>query len=240
MLFRLVAVALLLLVTGCSGNAEPVAAPATTGVTASPTTTGSGPSGPLPSPTSPPSPSPAPIAPSASRVILTGDGLEVDGRPLLFGTPFGETVGPLTTALGPPSLDTGETSPFSAYGTCPGTVLRALEYAGGAVVLLFGDVDGPGQRFYAWNVRDRGAPDEAPRVRALAGDAATFELGIGTTVAQLRAGAAEGTLEVFEGDEIFGPGMRLADQSGGLYGSLTDASEAGSVTFVSGGSGCGE
>ena len=172
--------------------------------------------------------------------MLTGDGAEVDGRPLLFGTSYDEALGPLTTALGPPSLDTGATSPFSSYGTCPGTVLRALEYAGGAVVLLFGDVDGAGLRFYAWNVRDQGAPDHAPRVRALVGDAATFELGIGTTVAQLRAGAAEGMLEVFEGDEIFGPGMRLADQSGGLYGSLTDTSEAGSVTFVTGGSGCGE
>ena len=236
--FRLVAFALLLLVTGCSGNAEPVSAPTTAGDTADPTT-GSGPGGPLPSPTSPPSDS-APTAPSPGRVVLTGDGLEVDGRPLPFGTSYDEALGPLTTALGPASLDTGETSPFGAYGTCPGTVLRALEYGGGAAVLLFGDVDGPGQRFYAWNLPDQGAPDQAPRARALVGDAATLDLGIGTTVARLRAGSAEGTLEVFEGDEIFGPGMRLSDQSGGLYGSLTDTSDAGSVTFVTGGSGCGE
>ena len=173
-------------------------------------------------------------------MVLTGDGAEVDGRPLRFGTTYGDAVGPLTTALGPTSLDTGETSPFSAYGTCPGTVLRALEYADGAAVMLFGDVDGAGQRFYAWNVRNQGAPDQAPRARALVGDVTTYEFGIGTTVAQLRAGAAEATLEVFEGDEIFGPGMRLADQSGGFYGSLTDTSDAGTVTFVSGGSACGE
>ena len=172
--------------------------------------------------------------------MLTGDGAQVDDRALPFGTPYDEAVGSLTAALGPPSLDTGETSPFSAYGTCPGTVLRALEYGAGAVVLLFGDVDGPEQRFYSWNLRDQGAPDQAPRVRALVGDVTTYEFGIGTTVAQLRAGTAQGTLEVFEGDEIFGPGMRLADRSGGLYGSLTDTSEAGRVTFVTGGSGCGE
>jgi len=191
-------------------------------------------------PISPTALSSTPSASAPEDTVLTGDGLEVEGRPLPFGTTYEEAIRPLTAALGEPSLDTGQISPFSVYGTCPGTFLRALEYADGAAVLLFGDVAGPGQQFYAWNLRSQGAPQEAPRVRALVGDLSTVELGIGTSVAQLRAGAAADTLDVFEGEEVFGPGFRLSDQSGGLNGSVTEASDAGTVTFITGGFGCGE
>ena len=238
MLFlRFVTLALFsILLTGCGNASEPVSAPTPTEASVDPTGSESE-SAASASESGSGSES---AAPSSGRVVLTGDGLEVDERPLLFGTTYDEALEPLTTALGAPTLDTGDISPFSVYGTCPGTVLRALEYADGAAVLLFGDVDGPGRRFYAWNVRELGSPEQAPRVRALVGDAATLELGVGTTVAELQAGAAEGTLTVFAGEEVFGPGFRLEDQSGGLFGTLTESSAAGRVTFVSGGSGCGE
>jgi hypothetical protein len=214
----LICAMLAVLAVGCSGDAQRSTPPASTG--------GSGES--------------TAASPASARVVLTGDGVEVDGRPLLFGASYDEAVGPLTATLGAPTLDTGATSPFSVYGTCPGSVLRALEYAGGAVVLLFGDVGGPGQRLYAWNLREQGRPEEAPLVRALVGDVSTVEFGIGTTVAELRAGVAEGTLEVHEGEEVFGPGFRITDQSRGLFGSLTDPGDTGTVTFVSAGQTCGE
>lgn len=242
MLFlRFVTLALFsILLTGCGNASEPVSAPTPTEASVDPTGSESESAASASESGSGSWSGSGSAAPSPGRVVLTGDGLEVDERPLLFGTTYDEAIQPLTTALGAPTLDTDETSPASAYGICPGTVLRALEYADGAAVLLFGDVDGPGRRFYAWNVREQGLPEEAPRVRALVGDAATLELGVGTTVAELQAGAAEGTLTVFAGEEVFGPGFRLEDQSGGLFGTLTESSAAGRVTFVSGGSGCGE
>lgn len=170
--------------------------------------------------------------------FLTGDGLEVDGRPLTFGTSYEQALPVVTAGLGAPTGGNDDSSPFSAYGTCPGTSLRALEFAGGAVVLLFGDVGGPGELLYAWQLRDLGDVGQAPEVRALVGDAATLEFGIGTAVADLQAGAATGTLEVFAGDEVFGPGFRLADQSAGLQGSLTATD--GSVSAVTAGTACGE
>jgi len=93
---------------------------------------------------------------------------------------------------------------------------------------------------YQWALTPKGSPKSAPRASALVGDVSTLEFGIGTTVKQLRDAAATGTLEVREGDEVFGPSFSLMDQSSGFYGNLTNTKPTGTVTFVQGGMGCGE
>lgn len=255
--------------TGCSGDEEAqtsrsisqpspsATATATAGATgagsasttpspsaAAGTDSAAGPSTPTPAATTaaaapPPAPPPA-APPAAGRVRLTGDGVALPGSVLPFGTTLEQARPALDAALGEPSTDTGVTESFGPYGTCPGTQLRVLEYAGGALQLLFGDVDGDELTLYQWALTGEGSPSQAPRASALIGNAATFEFGVGTTVAQLQQGAAPATVQVSPGDEIVPASFRLADQSSGFFGYLTDAGPDGTATFVQGGLGCGE
>lgn len=173
---------------------------------------------------------------------LTGDGIDVATGLLQFGTPFAKAEPALTAALGAPTKDTGVGSSFSDYGTCPGNKLRALEYGGGALWVLFGDVkvDGGPLTMYQWALTPQGTPTSVPPASALVGDLSTLEFGIGTTVKQLKDGAATGTLEVRDGDEVIGPSFSLMDQSSGFYGQLTNTKPTGTITFVQGGMSCGE
>ena len=245
----LVAVVLSTALSGCSRDERPASRAA---VAASPS--------PSPSPSASPSPSPSP-SPSASRspsaapataagatrepatapaVALTGDGIDLGARLLEFGTPFAEAEPALRAALGRPTRDSGETSSFSAYGTCPGSRLRALEYGGGALYVLFGDVPSAGLRMYQWSLTDRGTPSAVPQARALVGDAATFAFGVGDTLAEVRSGAQGAQLEVRPGDEMFPASFSLRDQSAGFLGFLTGTAATDRVTGVLGGQPCGE
>jgi len=171
---------------------------------------------------------------------MTGDGIELPSRVLVFGASYVDARAPLDDTLGPPSLDTGTIETFSSYGTCPGQDLRVLEYAGGALQLLFGTPQG-GDRmtFDSWVLTNDGTPSVVPRASAFLGDVTTFGLGVGTTVARLQAGLGE-SLTVNPGDELGGPTFRVADQSSGLFGRLTSTDASGTVTSVQGGPGCGE
>ncbi len=173
---------------------------------------------------------------------LTGDGIDLPAALVEFGTTFVAAEPRLRAALGRPSRDTGVQNSFSNYGTCPGTKLRALEYGGGAMWVLFGDVkrDGGPLTMYQWALTPKGRPKAVPRASALVGDVSTFAFGIGTTVQQLRDGTAADTLKVRERDEVFGPSFSLMDQSSGFFGNLTDTKSSGTVTFVQAGMGCGE
>ena len=264
----LLAVGLLLTsaISGCSNDDEPQAsrstpraalvsptaastgsatASASSSASSSPTTTAAQAGSTVPTPTSTP-PAPGSAAPDAAppatteRTRLTGDGVALPGQVLAFGTPFDEARPALEAALGAPSADTGVTDSFGPYGTCPGTELRALEYGGGALQLLFGDVDGGALTLYQWALTGDGSPSSVPRASALVGDAATFEFGVGTTVAQLQDEAAPATVELSPGDEAFPASFRLQDQSSGFFGYLTGTAPSDTATFVQGGQGCGE
>ena len=216
----------LLALTGCGDDGPPAS-------TAAPTAS----TGPVASPD-------PEVSESAERLTgarLTGDGVDLgDVGLLLFGADVAEAEPQLVTALGPPTADSGEIESFSAYGTCPGTRLRALEYGDGALVLLFGDVIGPGLTLYQWSLTADGDPLEVPPASALVGDTATLELRVGTPLGELREGAATDTLTVLEGDERLAPSFELADQSSGLRGMLAGTSDADAVTSVQAGEACGE
>lgn len=216
---------LLLSLTGaaCSDDPRPQAAPSPSAVVAS----------------EPPSPPPSP-SPTSVAVRLTGDGIDTPEQVLAFGDAFEIAEPALRTALGEPTLDTGEQEAFSTYGTCPGSRLRALEYGGGALYVLFGDVIGPGMTMYQWTLTEQGRPAEVPQASALIGDVTTFEFGVGDTVARLRAGVEGSELEVREGDEMFPPSFTLTDQSSGFYGFLTGTEPAATIAGVQAGEACGE
>jgi hypothetical protein len=159
---------------------------------------------------------------------------------LVFGTPFEKARAALQQALGPPTRDTGVGSSFSAYGTCPGTKLRALEYGGGALVVFFGNVKGAALTMYQWALQPKGNAAKVPQASALVGDVTTYEFGIGTTLGRLKAGVATGTLKVTPGNGSQAPTFALHDQSSGFSGQLSGTSNSDETTYVLAGQPCGD
>lgn len=232
----------------CSGDAsdlaDPVPSVSAGPSTAAPTATASPRPTPTPTTVAPATVAPATVAPAARpsavpAVRLIGDGVDLPSQVVVFGTPYDAARQAFDTALGAPTTDTGRIDPFSVYGACPGDDLRVLEYSGGSLRLFFGTVDGPATTFYGWALSRDGRPDQVPQASALIGDQATFTFGIGTTVATLQEGLGQ-TLTVNEGDEMFGPSFRVADQSGGFFGFLESTAPAGQVDGVQAGDACGE
>ena len=179
-------------------------------------------------------------SPDGTTARLTGDGVDTGEQVVSFGDAF-EVVEPaLRAALGEPTLDSGEQEPFGRYGTCPGSRLRALEYGGGALYVLFGDVIGPGMTMYQWSLTEQGRPDDVPRASALVGNVTTYDFGVGDTLAALRAGTSGSALEVREGDEMLPASFTLGDQSSGFFGFLTGTQDTATVTGVQAGEACGE
>lgn len=189
------------------------------------------------SPAASPTASPARVG---APVRLNGDGIETPERALVFGATFEEAEPALAAALGAPTRDSGEQQSFGTYGTCPGSRLRALEYGGGALYVLFGDAIGPGMTMYQWSLTEQGRPDAVPPASALVDGVTTFEFGVGDTLGELRDGIGDEQLEVQPGDEIVPTTVRVLDQSSGFLGYLTGSADSATLTRVLAGEPCGE
>lgn len=176
----------------------------------------------------------------SAEVRLTGDGVDLPGVLLEFGAPFEAAQTALRDVLGAPTADSGPGPSAGAYGVCPGSTVRALEYGDGALVLLFGDANDPELRMFSWLLTDQGDPAAVPPARALVGDVTTYDLAVGASVADLRAGTTGVGLDVQPGDELVAASFRLQDQSSGLFGTLTSAADDGAVSGVVAGDACGE
>ena len=221
--------------SGCSGSSS---AP-----TPSPSTSPSPSASPSPSPSPVPSPTPSPLplpTRSAAHARLTGDGIDLPKGVLVFGATFDKAAVALQQALGRPSRDTGVISSFSEYGTCPGSKLRVLEYGGGALLVFFGNAKTPAMTMFTWSLQPKGNPERVPRASALIGDVTTYEFGIGTTVGQLKAHVATGTLTVRAGDGSQAAAFTLHDQSSGFSGQLSGTSDSDATTYVVAGQQCGD
>lgn len=186
----------------------------------------------------------APVAvtasPSAeSRVRLTGDGVDLRSELVEFGTDVDAASAALSAALGPPTTDTGVVRTFSAYTVCPATQ-RALAFGGGALVVLFGDVEPARLTMYSWRLTGRGSAVGLPRASVLRDDGTTGELAVGTTLQALRSGAGPGAVEVSPADESSPASFRLLGPSSGLYGTLSGTGPRDTVTLVQAGLPCGE
>lgn len=237
---RRMGLALLLVVTlaACSGS-SPTPTPSPS-ASPSPSPSLSPSPSPTPSASPRPSPSPDPRPTAGAHPRLTGDGIDLPSGVLVFGAPFA-TAGPaLQRWLGRPTRDTGPIQSAGSYGTCPGTRLRALEYAGGALVILFGDVKGPGLTMYQWALQPAGDARKVPQASAFIGDVTTYDFGIGTTLGRLRAAVPREMLIVTPAQGSRAPTFRLRDQSSGFLGQLSGTTDSDATTYVEAGRPCGD
>ncbi|MEY4224226.1 MAG: hypothetical protein RIS33_1160 [Actinomycetota bacterium] len=160
------------------------------------------------------------------ELVLRSDGIG-DAR---FGVEPDGVIGYVKAILGAPDRDTGWTDSFSEFGTCPGTEVRAVEWAN--LRLLFGDESdfNSGRRhFYAWQY---GPPIDS-EIGPL-GPATDGGITVGSTVRDIVKVYPD--VEIYN-DEIFGPGFEIEAT---LTGTLSDDAPNGLVLALYGGTACGE
>ena len=175
------------------------------------------------------------VAPATTTTVPVGAALTLrsDGiGDALFGAEPESVIDYVNGVLGAPTTDSGWVS--APERTCPGTEVRSLSW--GDLSLLFGDqstVSSGRRHFFNWSY----GPARAGAVIVPAGvtTAAPGRIGVGSTVAQLRA--AYPTAIISAGDEIVGPSAAISD---GLFAFLSNPMSTGVVISLVGGFGCGE
>lgn len=79
-----------------------------------------------------------------------------------FGATEGDVLQTYTRALGTPTKDTGWTSSFSSYGTCPGNEIRVVEW--NRLRVFFGDTKFGVKKFFQYEYTDRDATSSVPLI----------------------------------------------------------------------------
>lgn len=160
------------------------------------------------------------------ELVLRSDGIG-DAR---FGVEPDGVIGYVTAILGAPDRDTGWIESLSEFGSCPGTEVRAVEWAN--LRLLFGDQSdfNTGRRhFYGWQY---GPPIDS-EIGPL-GPATDGGITVGSTVREIVRVYPD--VEIYN-DEIVGPGFEIEAT---LSGTLSDDAPNGLVLALYGGTACGE
>ena len=162
-----------------------------------------------------------PASPVAT-IALRGDGLGV----VDLGAAPDPAVAAVAAVLGQPSADTGWEPSASTYGTCPGTQIRVVTWAG--VVLLFTNgrtTYGSGQHLFGWQVT--GAP---PAIGTATG------LGFGATAADAHD-LYPGRVDTVPAEDPY-PGFLRIKAEGGTITAFLDGADT--ITNLEAGVSCGE
>ena len=161
--------------------------------------------------------------------MLGPDGL----GPAALGDPIDEVVAIVEERLGGATEDTGWISSDSELGLCPGSVVRVIRWR--SLRLFFSDgptaygEETPHLFYYNNNPADTDEVVDIPTARGI---------GLGSSVADLEE--AYGDAVTVESSIAFGPAFVVDPRGPGiLSGTVTLASEAGEVTSIAGGFGCG-
>lgn len=177
-------------------------------------------------------------------VELTDEGIQVGPAWLPFGSDDDDTVAALTTALGPPTDDTGWldslTEGWESFGVCPQPRVRGVSWGEGAVSfqVLFtdGDTDfwaGGVEHFFAYYYLDSSAPTGLRTPEGIA---------VGSSLGQLKA-TYDPTKIVIE-EAFFDPGVGYWSYDmqnwTGMWGFATGQGDDDTITSINGGQGCGE
>jgi hypothetical protein len=175
--------------------------------------------------------------PPIGELILETDGVGALETFVSFGADDEGAIAAVTMSLGPNTGDTGWIDSFSEYGTCPGDVVRGVEW--GSFVMLFTQADtafetGGAPHFFSYYYAEPAQPDFAT----------PDMIEIGSTVAELKA-AYDGPDFEF-GEFEFEPSLgfwvyeRDNDAQTLLSGITTGFTDGDTVTSINGGIGCGE
>lgn len=170
---------------------------------------------------------------STSTTLPVGDDLLLQSGGIgavRFGLDPEGVIAYVTKRLGEPTSDSGYVDSYSAFGSCPGSRVRGVQW--GDLLLLFGDestvVDGR-LHFFSWKYGPKsGATADPPGLKTETG------ITLGSTVADLRR--LHSSVQIFS-DEIFGAGFEIERT---LSGTLSSTERSGTVTVLYGGITCGE
>jgi hypothetical protein len=202
-----VAVAVVVVLTGCAREAAQSAGDESVATPTDPVVV---PTGPIVAPT----------------LILGRDGLGVAA----FGDKADETVAAVTAVLGEPDNDSGWVDPLS-IGACAGEQARFVAW--GSLYLYFSDESAFGHgepHFFGYSYGSESDLEAIPE-----GLATTEGIGLGTTVAFLRAAYHDVVVEA--GEEGLFPSNFYVDAN--LSGRLTGGNDDDLVTVIIGGDPCG-
>jgi hypothetical protein len=159
-------------------------------------------------------------------IVLARDGLGVAA----FGDDADDTIAAVTAVLGEPDNDSGWVEPLS-IGPCAGQEARFVAW--GALYLYFSDESGfadGGRHFFSYSYGSESDLEAIPE-----GLATTEGIGLGTTVAFLRAAYHDVVIE--DGEEGLFPSNFYVDDT--LSGRLTGSDDDDLVTVIIGGDPCG-
>jgi hypothetical protein len=149
----------------------------------------------------------------------------------LFGADADGVVDYVSSILGKATNDSGWTDPVAIGAPCPGTEIRFVDWNDLSLFFTDNSPAATGLRHFAGYTY---GPAFAATINPY-GLATTLAVGVGATVAALRA-AYPGAL-VNPGDDISGPSFYIED---GLTGFLTGAADTDTIISFVGGYGCGE
>jgi hypothetical protein len=150
----------------------------------------------------------------------------------LFGADADGVVDYVASILGKPTNDSGWADPLAIGAPCPGTEIRFVDWNDLSLFFTDNSPAATGLRHFAAYTY---GPAFVPGAINPYGLATTLDIGVGATVAALRA-AYLGAL-VNPGDDISGPSFYIED---GLTGFLTGAADTDTIMSFVGGYGCGE
>jgi hypothetical protein len=179
--------------------------------------------------------------PFVPSTIDTTRGLVLDPiglRAVPFGADPDAAVAAVADLLGrPPDVDTGWIDPFSDYGTCPGSEIRAAEW--GDLTLLFTDGESEfapaGRRhFFSYTYRTGNRGPDGLRTQ--------LGIGLGSSVAALQDAYGPDLAikaETIEDVAAGGPRYEIAYSRGLLSGFVAGTGPDESVLAIDGGVGCG-
>jgi len=155
-----------------------------------------------------------------------------------FGSSPETTITIVSNTLGPPDRDSGWIESFSAWGTCPGAMIRVVGWWNMDVLFTdasdTGSTSGDGSHFFNWRVpdlnRDAGQFDFETRAG----------VGFGSTVEELQA-AYGGDVEVdFDPDFESWYFNIVGGEDVGVSGVVEGSAPTDTITFLEAGALCGE
>ncbi|NHZ71088.1 MAG: hypothetical protein GWP18_05550 [Proteobacteria bacterium] len=244
--FLILSAAMAVLAASCTSSADTTTSVPSTSSTATvaPSTTSSAPATdpPAATTTSVPVTNTAPAVtttttepdPPAVSVELSDEGVQAGDTRVQFGFDDEDAIAAVAAVLGEPSLDSGWIDSFSGYGTCPGSVIRGVEWDD--FVMLFTRSDtafwtGGVPHFFSYYYTG-----DKPELFTTEG------IGVGSSVEMLEAayGGTKYTMDESFFDPAVGAWMYDLHDWTSLWGYATGQSGAHVVTSINGGRGCGE